>query len=376
MSQWSVFQFFKGNESLYMADDDTTVAGASTNEDSKSADSRHPMAVTTSPRGTHTHPVNRFKRVPSLAILTLRTGSTSEKLIRSRLPELVAVSTVFLTLSITALMVTVSLALDYPAMMSWWVAFIPVWVGFPIAAFILGYSILSPMPYLEQLRALRSLQTGNNPSAVELIPMMIGAVGGVFSILLLIIFSIILCSYLIDSISDLFYVFIPLFVLHVSGILYAILVVDFSVEFLLLHVGFLTMEVLLLIKLEVETSLHVLFVTLPIIIVCLINFLIFFTNFLASLKHILEVTEGEVDVGSRWKWAFLSFQYFWILVFLVILFIKLDTDWLPATGFGYVTCFVALELSFLSRIGHDLIVIYKHLEPARLNPTFLDVVIV
>jgi len=114
----------------------------------------------------------------------------------------------------------------------------------------------------------------------------------------------------------------------------------------------------------------------PIVLVAIFNMVYFFSYFVVSMKHILEVTEGEVDIGARWKWAFLSFQYFWVIAFIVILYIKLEADWEEMIEFGYTSCFIALEMAFLCRIGHDLVVIYKHLEPARLNPTFLDVVIV
>eukprot|EP00475_Leptophrys_vorax_P013060 TRINITY_DN1944_c0_g1_i1.p1 TRINITY_DN1944_c0_g1~~TRINITY_DN1944_c0_g1_i1.p1 ORF type:complete len:404 (-),score=73.19 TRINITY_DN1944_c0_g1_i1:139-1350(-) len=403
MSHWSIFSFFRGNHSVFMADPSSvsgsSVAGgaaedsesksavaltagtATTNTNKKGGLRQDAGTITTSPRGTHTQLVRTqySRRPPSLAILTLRSGSTSEQLIRSRLPELVASASVVLTISMTLLSILLSLQMDYPDYSTWWVVFIPIWIGFPLAAVILGYSVLAPIPYLEQLRKLRSLQTGNNPSAVELIPLMIGAVGAVFTILLCMTASGLFCMYMSGSLDEVVYIFIPLFILHFAGILYAILIVDYSLEFLLLHTALLATEILCIFQ-EADTSLSsslsFALLLLPLFVISAVNFILHFSNFLSSLQHILEVTEGEVDIAIRWKWAFLSMQYFWLMVFLVIMFIKVKTSWLPSVGFGYVTCFVGLELSLMCRVGHDLVVIYKHLQPARLNPTFLDVVIV
>jgi hypothetical protein len=282
----------------------------------------------------------------------------------SLLPELITAAELLSLTALLALAIWTSYQIEFHEY-SWWVVFIPVWIATPIIVAVLTYGLFAPAPYLRQLRSIRSLQAGNNPSAIQLIPLMITAVSGVGVVVLVFAFSIALCAYLSSGYAfGIAYAMIPLFVLHLAGIAKAILIVGKSLEQLLAHFAFLLSEILIAIRLDAVGDLSLILVGFP--LYCLL---------LAYLGKLLVQAHTNIktwDLVEYWRWFFSLCQIIWASVFLGLVTCKLEIFAQSSYWISYTTLFIPLELSISCKIFHESILLYKLIQPSRLNPTSLD----
>ncbi len=289
----------------------------------------------------------------------------NSKVERSLLPELIVAAKITILVSALIQSIWIAYQIEDPEV-SWWIALLPTWIGAPIAIALLVYGFCAPGPYLRQLRNRRVLQVGTNPSAIELIPLMISSFSGIGVILLFLAFAISICAYISSGYSfDIVYTMIPLYAIHILGIARTILIVGDTLKQLLIHLSLLVSEVILVIRIDASTDLSFVWILLP------IYFL------MAGLFGMLVLeayrNSKEWDLVSLWKWILSSFQLFWTVVFFGILAYKLENA--PSSGIwlSYITIFVPLEIAISCHILRDSISFYKLVEPSKLNPTSLDI---
>lgn len=95
----------------------------------------------------------------------------------------------------------VSRSLDQLSEISWWLAFLPVWIGDALCIILLVLAWFASCPYIRLCIAERSQRFGaNNPSLLtEILPDIVCAILGFFLLLLILLAEVAFCSYLASA---------------------------------------------------------------------------------------------------------------------------------------------------------------------------------
>lgn len=169
---------------------------------------------------------------------------SSEALKRSRVPEIMVSAEILLIVSV---FISTLLAFIYPGSSSWTIA-TPIIFGVSLGAILFMLTLIAPLPYLTQLGRLRSLQTGGNPSAVELIPIIITNLLKTFALICTLALVCGISRYLssLDDYPSTQMVYIPAFILQAFGYLHCLLIVDHAITIFVVTICFTCFSILIL----------------------------------------------------------------------------------------------------------------------------------
>lgn len=126
---------------------------------------------------------------------------------------------------------TIAIGVKYETeKISWIAAFAIVWAMDGIAIILLLWAMLDQVPYIKTLVRLGLPRIGDNPSATEMIGISAKLATKLILTILFLWFEINLAKYLDGSHIGLAHVGIPLYIVQLLGIVYAILIIDFSIQ--------------------------------------------------------------------------------------------------------------------------------------------------